>query len=82
MVVNPSTTVVHYLDSLLPLALAPLLDPISSALPQPSLFLSIVRESVHPIYGGEGIVEVREDVEGGEEDRLAPTPVDLAEEKI
>jgi hypothetical protein len=37
---------------------------------------------VHAVHGGEDVVEVGEDVVGGECDELASTPEHLAEEKI
>ena len=37
---------------------------------------------MHIVGSGEGVVEVGEDVVGGEGDELAPTPEDFAEEEV
>jgi hypothetical protein len=53
--------------------------------PWPLLGLSLfvlVGESVHAVHGGEDVVEVGEDIVGGECDELASTLVHLAEEVV
>ena len=51
--------------------------------PTPSLVVvGGVREGVHALIGGEGTVEVREDVVHGECDELASTPKNTAEEVV
>ena len=46
------------------------------------VFAQVVGDAVHTVAGGEDVIEVREDVVGGESDELAPTPKHLAEEVV